>query len=113
MASGQKIFSNENILSREEALRLYSQGSAWFSQEEKVKGQLSAGQLGDFAVLSKDYMTVPAEEIKSIESELTIVDGKVVYGAGAFAAESPALPPLQPAWSPLKEFGSFYRAPAK
>lgn len=113
VASGQKIFSEKNILSREEALRLYSQGSAWFSQEEKVKGQLSTGQLADFAVLSKDYMTVAAEEIKSIESELTVVDGKVVYGAGAFAAESPALPPIQPAWSPLKEFGSFYQAPAR
>lgn len=112
-ASGQKILSDENLLTREEALRINSQGSAWFSQEEKVKGQLTAGQLADFVLLSKDYVTVDAEEIKSIEAELTVVDGKIVYGAGAFAAESPALPALQPAWSPLKEFGSFYQEPTR
>lgn len=112
-ASGQKILSGENVLSREEALRMYSQGSAWFSQEETLKGQLSKGQLADFALLSKDYFAVDAEEMKSIESELTVVGGKIVYGANSFASESPALPAIQPAWSPLKEFGSFYTAPAK
>ena len=83
------------------------------AQEEKIKGQLSTGQLADFVVLSKDYFTVDPEEIKSIEAELTVVDGKIVYGANAFAAESPPLPALQPAWSTLKEFGSIYKAPTK
>lgn len=66
-------------LSREEALRIYTLGSAWFSFDESKRGSLEVGKLADLAVLSKDYMTVPAGEIGEIESVLTMVGGKVVY----------------------------------
>ena len=66
-----------------EALRRYTVGSAWFSGEEDKKGAIVPGQLADLAVLSADYFSVPEEEIKGIESVLTLVGGKVVYGAGA------------------------------
>jgi hypothetical protein len=62
------------------------------------------------AMLSDDYMTVPDEAIKTIESVLTIVDGKVVYAAGTYESLAPAIPSPLPAWSPLNRFGSFYRA---
>jgi len=65
-----------------EALRLYTLGSAWFSNEEKEKGSIEEGKLADLAVLSDDYFSVEEERIKRIESVLTMVDGKVVYGAG-------------------------------
>ena len=71
--------------SREEALRLYTIGSAWFSFDETKRGSLEVGKLADLAVLSKDYLTVPANEIGGIESLLTIVGGKVVYNAAPFA----------------------------
>jgi predicted amidohydrolase YtcJ len=108
VASGKKVLGKDNILSREEALKLYSWGSAWFSQEETVKGKIKQGQYADFALLSKDYFQVREEEIKSIESVLTVVDGKPVYGTGDFKNYSPVLPPILPAWSPLRSFGSFY-----
>jgi predicted amidohydrolase YtcJ len=70
---------------REEALHAYTIGSAWFSFDEKKRGSLEAGKLADLAVLTKDYMTVPAEEIGSIESLLTMVGGRIVYAAGPYA----------------------------
>jgi predicted amidohydrolase YtcJ len=65
--------------SREEALRLYTLGSAWFSFDESKRGSIEVGKLADLAVLSKDYMTIPANEIGEIESVLTMVGGRVVY----------------------------------
>ena len=58
-------------------------GSAWFSLDEQKRGSLEVGKLADLAVLSKDYMTVPVDQIGGIESLLTMVGGKVVYAGGA------------------------------
>jgi predicted amidohydrolase YtcJ len=68
-----------------EALRLYTMGSAWFSRDEDERGSLEPGKLADLAVLSKDYMTAPVEQVGAIESLLTMVGGKIVYAAGPFA----------------------------
>jgi predicted amidohydrolase YtcJ len=77
--SGTALRGPEETPSRAEALRLYTTGSAWFSGEEKTRGSLEVGKLADLAVLSKDYMTVPVDQIGSIESVLTMVGGKIVY----------------------------------
>jgi predicted amidohydrolase YtcJ len=75
----------EETPSRENALRYYTSGSAWFSHEEDQRGSLEVGKLADLAVLSKDYMTVPVDQVGGIESLLTMVDGRIVYAAGHFA----------------------------
>lgn len=82
--SGTAVRGPEETPSRENALRLYTRGSAWFSFDEDKRGSLEPGKLADLAVLLKDYMTVPVDQIGSIESLLTMVGGKVVYAAGAF-----------------------------
>jgi predicted amidohydrolase YtcJ len=66
-----------------EVLRLFTVGSSWFSSEEGKKGSIVPGQLADLAVLSADYFSIPEEEIKRLESVLTIVSSKVVYTASA------------------------------
>ena len=105
---GTKLFADDNKLSREEALRLFTVGSAWFSQEETVKGRIAAGQYADFAVLSDDYFTAPEERIKGIHSVLTAVGGKVVYAEEPFEAVAPPpLPPVSPKWSPVAYFGGY------
>jgi len=71
---------------REEALRLYTQGSAWFTFDEAKRGTLKVGKLADLAVLSKDYMSVPAAEVGALTSLLTMVGGRIVYADGPFAA---------------------------
>lgn len=84
--AGMPTRGPEETPSREQALRLYTQGSAWFTFDDEKRGTLEPGKLADLAVLTKDYMTVPAEEIGGIESVLTMVGGKVVYAAGPFEA---------------------------
>jgi predicted amidohydrolase YtcJ len=107
---GTQLASSENRLSREEALRLYTLGSAWFSGEEEQKGRIAPGQLADFAILSADYMTVPEEQIRKIESVLTVTGGDVVYSADPFTMFAPEqLPPVSPAWSPVAAFGGYQR----
>ncbi len=74
----------EQTPTREDALRAYTIGSAWFSFDEDKRGSLEPGKLADLAVLSKDYMTVPLDQIESIESLLTMVGGKIVYAASPY-----------------------------
>jgi predicted amidohydrolase YtcJ len=76
----------DELPSREEALRLYTQGSAWFTHDDGRRGALTAGRLADLAVLTKDFASVPTDEIGGIESLLTMVGGRIVYAAGPFAA---------------------------
>ena len=105
---GTQLLADENRLSRDEALRLFTVGAAWFSQEEKVKGRIAPGQYADFAVLSDDYFSVPEEQIKNLESVLTVVGGRVVYAAKPFEAIGPpALPSVSPSWSPVAHFGGY------
>jgi predicted amidohydrolase YtcJ len=104
-ASGTQLYSLEDRMSRDEALRLFTAGSAWFSGEEDVKGTIAPGKLADLAVLSADYFTVRDEEIKDIQSVLTVVDGRVVHGSSEFQSLAPPLPPASPSWSPVRSFG--------
>ena len=82
------------------------------SREDDVKGRIAEGQYADFAALSADYFTVPDAEIRHIVSVLTVVDGKIVYGAEEFANLSPPLPPASPDWSPVRSYGGFAPEPA-
>ena len=104
---GLSLYPQENQLDRAEALKLYTMGSSWFSTEDGKKGALAPGQLADLAVLSADYFSIPEEEIKQLESVLTIVGGKVVYAAQEFSKLAPPALPVSPGWSPVKEYGGY------
>ena len=77
--------SERHRLTRSEALDAYTTGSAWFSMEETTRGRLEVGMLADLAVLTDDYFSVPADTIRTLASDLTMVDGRVVHAAGPFA----------------------------
>ncbi|MFV2091912.1 MAG: amidohydrolase family protein, partial [Hyphomicrobiales bacterium] len=110
---GLALYDQNNVLDREAALRIWTQGSAWFSGEDEIKGTLAPGRYADLAVLSGDYMSVAPEEIRGITAVLTMVGGQIVYGEGAFADRSPPLPPASPGWSPVNaEPSPAMRAPA-
>lgn len=66
-------------LSRQQALEVYTHGSAWFSREEHDRGRLAPGYWADFAVLSDHYLDVPADGIRELRSVLTVVGGRVVH----------------------------------
>jgi predicted amidohydrolase YtcJ len=75
----------EERLTRLEALRSYTSDCAWFLDLEGKVGTLETGKYADLIVLDKDYFTVPDSDIWKIQSLLTVVDGRVVYGAGEYA----------------------------
>ncbi|WIG98849.1 amidohydrolase [Myxococcus sp. SDU36] len=104
---GLEVVPPERRLTREEALRLYTVGSAWFSGEEDTKGRLSPGQLADFALLDADYFAVPEARIPDLRAVLTVVAGRVVWGAEEYAPLMAPLPALEPAWSPVNRFGGY------
>lgn len=109
---GLELLGERNRLSRGEALRLYTEGSAWFSSEEQDKGVIAPGKLADFAILTADYFEVPTEEIKRLEAVLTVVGGKPVYGRDEFAIYAPPPIPVLPEWSPIERYGG-YGAPCR
>ncbi len=105
---GLSLYPASNRVERHQALRMYTTGNAWFSQEEDVKGQIKAGQYADLTILSDNFFTVAEEEIKKIESVFTVVGGKIVYGAHEFQPLSPPAPKASPDWSPHNYFGGYY-----
>lgn len=106
---GLQFWPKDQTLDKFTALQLYTSGSAWFSGEEKEKGKLVKGMYADMAILSGDYFSAKADDVREIESVLTIVNGKIVYGTGDYKAESPALPDVIPQWSPVKYFGGYQK----
>jgi predicted amidohydrolase YtcJ len=104
---GLPMYPGENRVTREEALRLYTQGSSWFSGESGKKGAIAPGQLADLAALTADYFSVPDEQIKAIESALTIVGGKITHATEEFTPHAPPPIPVLPEWSPVKLFGGY------
>jgi predicted amidohydrolase YtcJ len=106
-AGGLSLWQPKDILSRYEALKLITSGSAWMSGEEKVKGTLAKGQYADLVILPQDYFSMPVEQIKNLESALTVVNGKVVYAGKDFAQYAQPLPEVVPEWSPVRHYGGY------
>lgn len=108
---GFRLTAESARLDRMTALRLWTEGSAWFSSEQGKKSRIAPGQYADLAALDRDYFTAPEEEIKSIAAVLTIVGGRVVHGEQEFKDFAPSLPPAMPDWSPVRTYGGYHRAP--
>ncbi|MDQ2081683.1 amidohydrolase [Xanthobacteraceae bacterium Astr-EGSB] len=106
---GLSLYPAANRLSREEALRLWTEANAWFSTETGKKGQIKEGQLADLAVLSDDYFSVDDDAIQDIASVLTLLGGKPVHGDAEFKGLAPPLPPAMPDWSPVRAFGGYQK----
>jgi len=99
---GLAMYDDANLLTREEALRIWTTGSAWFTGDADRKGAITPGQLGDFAVLDRDYFAVTDAEIAKLSADLTVLGGRVVHGKGAFAPQDlEHIPPVSPDWSPV------------
>ena len=108
--SGSEVLAKNNRLTRAEALGLFTRGPAWFMNAESEMGMIAAGHLADFALLDRDFFAVPESQIKSVASVLTVMDGRVVFGAQEYRPLSPQLPEVLPVWSPIKHYGSYHGA---
>ncbi len=63
--------------------------SCAYQAKRSKRDALEVGELADLAVLDKDYMQVPIDEIGTIGSVLTMVDGKITYAAGPYGSLAP------------------------
>jgi len=70
---------SDECLTREQAVRLYTINNAYLNREEKEKGSLEAGKLGDLIVIDRDVLTCPAKDVAKTKVLYTVVSGKVVY----------------------------------
>jgi hypothetical protein len=105
---GLGLYPQRNLLDRETALRMWTENVAWFSNEVGQRGRIEVGQFADLIVPSKDYFTVPEDEISFLTSDLTVVGGRIVYGAGDFTSlDDNVLPPAMPDWSPVRTFKGY------
>ncbi|MEA5140226.1 amidohydrolase [Arcicella rigui] len=103
---GTQVMAKENTVDRNTALKLITVGGYSLIKEQN-KGKIQAGYFADLIVLSDDYFEVAEEKIKDITSELTIVDGKVVFGTSTFQSVAPQALPVIPSWSPVKYYGGY------
>ena len=81
MIGGREV--NRQTITREEALIAHTRSNARFLFQEGDLGSLARGKYADLLVLDRDYLTVPADEIKDIKPLMTMVGGKVVYDSTA------------------------------
>ncbi len=79
MIGGRHV--NRQTVTREEALIAHTRSNAYFLFQESNLGSLARGKYADLLVLDRDYLTVPADEIKDIKPLITMVGGKVVHDA--------------------------------
>ena len=104
---GLSLYPRHNCLDRETALRMWTENGTWFSNEEGKKGRIVVGQLADIIVPDRDFFACPEGDIADTVALLTIVGGKIVYGAEEFARYDTPPPPAMPDWSPVRTFGGY------
>jgi len=106
--AGLRLYPQRNCLDRETALRMWTENVTWFSNEEGKKGRIQVGQFADLIVPDRDFFSCAESEIADTTSDLTVVGGRIVYGAGDFKSlDSSAPPPAMPDWSPVRSFGGY------
>ena len=77
MVGGETVLRQP--ISRENALIAHTRSNARLVFQEKHLGSIEVGKLADLVVLDRDYLTVPADQIKDITSVMTIVNGRIAY----------------------------------
>jgi len=83
MAGGVKV--NRQTISREDALIAHTRKNAYLVFQENNLGSIQPGKLADLVVLDRDYLTVPADQIRNIKPVMTMVGGRIVYDANVQA----------------------------
>ena len=81
MVGGVKV--NRQTIGREDALIAHTRKNAFLIFQENNLGSIQPGKLADLLVLDRDYLTVPADQIRDIKPVMTMVGGRVVYDADA------------------------------
>ncbi len=79
IAADGSVHNPEQRVSREEALRMWTWNAAYLSFEEDVKGSLEPGKYADFAILDRDILRCPVEDLRETKVLETVLGGKTVF----------------------------------
>ncbi|MBB5464127.1 hypothetical protein HDG32_000220 [Paraburkholderia sp. CI2] len=104
---GLRMYPQRNLLDRDTALRMWTEYVTWFSNEEGKKGRMVPGQLADLMVPDRDFFSCAEDDIAGTTALLTVVGGKIVWGAGPFSQHDQPIPPAMPDWSPVRQYGGY------
>ncbi|GAB7538659.1 amidohydrolase [Burkholderia sp. 3C] len=104
---GLRLYPQRSLLDRETALRMWTEYVTWFSNEEGKKGRIVVGQLADLMVPDRDFFACAEDDIAGTSALLTVVGGRIVWGAGPFSQHDLPIPPAMPDWSPVREYGGY------
>lgn len=83
MPGGTKVI--RQTISREDALIAHTRKNAFLVFQENSLGSIQPGKLADLVVLDRDYLTIPAAQIKDIKPVMTMVGGRIAYDGGALS----------------------------
>ncbi len=86
MAGGAKVI--RQTIGREDALIAHTRKNAYLVFQEDNLGSIQPGKLADLVVLDRDYLTIPADQIRNIKPVMTMVGGRIVYDANLAAQAS-------------------------
>lgn len=78
-----KVWNEKERVTRKQGLQMATIWAANYTGDEKILGSIEPGKLADFVILDGDYMKVPEEKISELKPIMTVIDGKIVYEAGA------------------------------
>ncbi|WP_186211916.1 amidohydrolase [Burkholderia gladioli] len=104
---GMRLYPRHSLLDRETALRMWTEYVTWFSNEEGRKGRIAVGQLADLMVPDRDFFGCAEDDIAGTTALLTVVGGRIVWGAGPFSHHDAPIPPAMPDWSPARSYGGW------
>lgn len=76
-------------LTPEQALTLYTRDAAWLAFAHETRGSLIVGKLADLAVLDRDPLRIPVDQLHQTQSLLTLLGGRVVHGEDWLKGQSP------------------------
>lgn len=108
---GHRLYRSDNVVDRATALRMYTLAGAELTGEADRKGTISVGKFADLSILSADYFTVPDNGISTIEAELTVAGGRIVYASNRYEGQEAPPPPISVDWSPVAHFGGYQNSP--
>jgi predicted amidohydrolase YtcJ len=77
--SGTRVYGPEEAVSIQDAIRMYTINTAYLSHDEKKKGSLEVGKFADMIVLDRDPLTIPPEQLLTMQVDMTFINGKKVY----------------------------------
>jgi predicted amidohydrolase YtcJ len=74
-----RVLGPDEAVTRQEALRMMTSAAARFSFDESLRGSIEVGKLGDFVVLDDHFLSVPAERLRTMRVDVTVVGGRVAF----------------------------------